>query len=178
MLPRQLSPLLFTAAGVGERARAISQALVLFLLSVNPHLHPHQTLLHMTQCLSLATCKLESCLLGYSERGSLKNILLASRAANPMCHSPAGADRHFSVQVAQLHPQCFHCHLTFRARVPWKLLIPSLGLGTCLSSADGRLAVPPPAWGHSAKQLLLLIRHHREYQATQLSWPSSENTHP
>ena len=127
MLPRQLSPLLFTAARVGERARAISQALGLFLLSVNPHLYPHQTLLHMTQSLCLATCKLAlaSCSpLGYRGRDSLKNILLASRAANPMRRSPAGADRHFSVQVAQLYPQCL--------QVPFDLQSKT-GLGTAHS---------------------------------------------
>lgn len=106
MLPRQLSALLFPAARVLGRARAVSQALGLFLLSLNAHLHPHQTLLHMTQSLCLATCKLETCPLGYSGKGSMKNILLASRAANPMNYSPAGANRQFSVQVAQPHPQC------------------------------------------------------------------------
>lgn len=137
MLPRQLSPLLFTAARVGERARAISQALGLFLLSVNPHLHPHQTLLHMTQSLCLATCKLAlaSCSpLGYRGRDSLKNILLASRAANPMRCSPAGADRHCSVQVAQLYPQCLQVPFDLQSKTalgaahsqPWPGHVPGL----------------------------------------------------
>lgn len=77
----------------------------------------------MTQSLCLAIWKLEFCSWA-TVLQTLKNILLASIAANSRCCSPFWADRRFTDKWHSFIPSVCKCHFIFRARLPWEVPCP------------------------------------------------------